>query len=234
VVAHTAETRVEERAANGAAAGTPAPGGAVSYVSNGVKVYVDGAAAAALNGNGNGSAKNGNGATAAAEAAAAAATAAAVAVTAGAAAAAAGAAPRNANGAAAAAASTRVLNTIDEDQNAVAAGKLELAAVTGAPPRSAAGTPYSNPGGRWSKFKTYGGARGARLGGAAPNTGAAHAEEGRQQARNTAGVRQRRAVPSRLPRGQPSRPSPPTAAQCGSAPLRSGASPSPLPSSTSC
>jgi hypothetical protein len=49
----------------------------------------------------------------------------------------------------------RILNTIDEDQNAVAAGKLELAAVTegaadggSAAPRSAAGTPYKNPGAR--------------------------------------------------------------------------------------
>jgi len=56
----------------------------------------------------------------------------------------------------------RVLNTIDEEQNAAAAGKLELAAVTegegagGGSARTAAGTPYRSPGGRWSKFKSYG------------------------------------------------------------------------------
>lgn len=75
-------------------------------------------------------------------------------------------------------ASPRLLNTIDEDQNYVASGQLELAAVTAAeaasaaassaasttattessPPRSglsAAGTPYSEPGGRWSQFRAY-------------------------------------------------------------------------------
>jgi hypothetical protein len=61
----------------------------------------------------------------------------------------------------------RVINTIDEEQNAAYAGKLELAAATqssssssssGAPraPRTAAGTPYANPGGRWSRFRRYG------------------------------------------------------------------------------
>ncbi|KIZ00621.1 Uncharacterized protein MNEG_7339 [Monoraphidium neglectum] len=57
------------------------------------------------------------------------------------------------------AARDKLLNTIDEDQNMEAAGKLELAAVTesaaGSGQRTAAGTPYKNPGGRWSKFKTY-------------------------------------------------------------------------------
>jgi hypothetical protein len=60
---------------------------------------------------------------------------------------------------AAPAARDKLLNTIDEDQNMEAAGKLELAAVTesaaGSGQRTAAGTPYKNPGGRWSKFKTY-------------------------------------------------------------------------------
>lgn len=54
----------------------------------------------------------------------------------------------------------RAINTIDEEQNAALSGKLELAAATGGPrpqpPRSAAGTPYSNPGGRWSRFRRYG------------------------------------------------------------------------------
>jgi predicted unusual protein kinase regulating ubiquinone biosynthesis (AarF/ABC1/UbiB family) len=63
----------------------------------------------------------------------------------------------------------RVINTIDEEQNAALAGKLALAAATSAadrpaapssssppPSRSAAGTPYANPGGRWSRFRRYG------------------------------------------------------------------------------
>jgi hypothetical protein len=51
----------------------------------------------------------------------------------------------------------RLLNTIDEEQNAEAAGQLELAAATASArkARSAAGTPYKAPGGSWSKFKSY-------------------------------------------------------------------------------
>lgn len=51
----------------------------------------------------------------------------------------------------------RMMNTIDEEQNAEAAGQLELAAATARErkARSAAGTPYKAPGGSWSKFKTY-------------------------------------------------------------------------------
>lgn len=51
----------------------------------------------------------------------------------------------------------RLLNTIDEEQNAEAAGQLELAAATARErkDRTAAGTPYKAPGGSWSKFKTY-------------------------------------------------------------------------------
>lgn len=51
----------------------------------------------------------------------------------------------------------RLLNTIDEEQNAEAAGQLELAAATAyqRKDRTAAGTPYKAPGGNWSKFKTY-------------------------------------------------------------------------------
>ncbi len=73
------------------------------------------------------------------------------------------------------AAAWKLMNTIDEEQNAEAAGQLELAAATAgasssrasgsasssgsgassSTKRSAAGTPYRNPGGRWSKFKSY-------------------------------------------------------------------------------
>lgn len=51
----------------------------------------------------------------------------------------------------------RLMNTIDEEQNAEAAGQLELAAATARErkDRTAAGTPYKAPGGNWSKFKTY-------------------------------------------------------------------------------
>lgn len=70
------------------------------------------------------------------------------------------AAMSNGKAAAAAAAETermRLLNTIDEEQNAEAAGQLELAAATAKQrkDRTAAGTPYKAPGGNWSKFKTY-------------------------------------------------------------------------------
>jgi hypothetical protein len=61
------------------------------------------------------------------------------------------------NGASKEASRIRMLNTIDEEQNAEAAGQLELAAATRKEraERSAAGTPYKAPGGSWSKFKTY-------------------------------------------------------------------------------
>lgn len=83
------------------------------------------------------------------------------AATAAAAAAAPSAAAALSNGKAAAAAAEtermRLLNTIDEEQNAEAAGQLELAAATAQQrkDRTAAGTPYKAPGGNWSKFKTY-------------------------------------------------------------------------------
>lgn len=120
------------------------------------------------NGNGNGNGKsngngsNGNGvssngslkvvmpaAATAAAAAAAPAAAAAIASTNGKAAAAAAAASESER--------MRLLNTIDEEQNAEAAGQLELAAATAyqRKARTAAGTPYKAPGGGWSKFKTY-------------------------------------------------------------------------------
>ena len=169
VVAHTAEAKVLERSATEAA---PEGNGASTSSGNGAataKVFYDdeataraAPAAAAANGvSGNGSngaaasSSNGNGAAAAA------------ALSNG---------NGNGNGAAAKkAAADRALNTIDEDQNALAAGKLELAAVTegaaaaaaagaadgadgaaASAPRTAAGTPYANPGGNWSKFKSYG------------------------------------------------------------------------------
>ncbi|KAG2495073.1 hypothetical protein HYH03_006684 [Edaphochlamys debaryana] len=50
--------------------------------------------------------------------------------------------------------------SLDDAMDPVAAGQLETAAATGGDkrakaPTSAAGTPYANPGGRWSKFKSY-------------------------------------------------------------------------------
>jgi hypothetical protein len=155
VVAHTAEVKVVERAVaatngngngNGASNGNGNGNGVYALNGNGngngsnsaVKVIVangnGNGAAAAYSSNGNGASSgngNGNGNGVSAQ------TAATVVVA-----------------AAAASERARVLNTIDEEQNAVASGKLELAAVTGG--RTAAGTPYSNPGGRWSKFKSYG------------------------------------------------------------------------------
>lgn len=106
-------------------------------------------AAAQLNGNGNG---NGNGKAVAVQpsASSTAPTATTAAHTAATAAPVAPAAP----------ATPRLLNTIDEEQDAQAAGQLELAAATAGSEsnrtkRSAAGTPYKVPGGSWSKFKTY-------------------------------------------------------------------------------
>jgi hypothetical protein len=114
------------------------------------------------NGNGNGSKVSGassNGTSTLKVVVPAAATAAAAAA---APAAAAAMAISNGNGKAAAAAASeaermRLLNTIDEEQNAEAAGQLELAAATAKQrkDRTAAGTPYKAPGGNWSKFKTY-------------------------------------------------------------------------------
>jgi hypothetical protein len=118
------------------------------------------------NGNGNG---NGNGASSSNGTSnlkvvmPAAATAAAAAAAPAAAAALAATANGSSNGKTAAATVTeseriRLLNTIDEEQNAEAAGQLELAAATAQyerKDRTAAGTPYKAPGGNWSKFKTY-------------------------------------------------------------------------------
>jgi hypothetical protein len=114
------------------------------------------------NGNGNGAKTNGassNGTSTLKVIVPAAATAAAAAA---APAAAAAMATSNGNGKAAAAATSeaermRLMNTIDEEQNAEAAGQLELAAATAnqRKDRTAAGTPYKAPGGNWSKFKTY-------------------------------------------------------------------------------
>ncbi|WIA38180.1 hypothetical protein OEZ86_001530 [Tetradesmus obliquus] len=98
--------------------------------------------------NGNGASANGNGAATSTAVAAAATAAAAVAAPAAAAAAAAKQQQE--------AERIRMMNTIDEEQNAEAAGQLELAAATsGRKQRTAAGTPYKAPGGNWSKFKTY-------------------------------------------------------------------------------
>jgi hypothetical protein len=102
--------------------------------------------AASTNGNGNGASANGNGVSTSTAAAAAATAAAAVAAPAAA------AAVKQQQEAE----RIRMLNTIDEEQNAEAAGQLELAAATGGrKQRTAAGTPYKAPGGNWSKFKTY-------------------------------------------------------------------------------
>jgi hypothetical protein len=99
--------------------------------------------------NGNGASANGNSNGAATSTAAAAAATVAAAVAAPAAAAAVKQQQQEAE-------RIRMMNTIDEEQNAEAAGQLELAAATGGrKQRSAAGTPYKAPGGNWSKFKTY-------------------------------------------------------------------------------
>ncbi|KAI8469667.1 MAG: ABC1 family-domain-containing protein [Monoraphidium minutum] len=171
VATETVETKADAAAAaaangnghgaNGNGNGASSNGngnGAVQYVP--ITLPANGAAAAYVNGNGAAAAPPANASVASAVGAAAIAAAAANGAAAGAAN---GRAPSNGAAAANGAAKRdRVLNTIDEDQNAVAAGKLELAAVTDGEPgatgsggRSAAGTPYKNPGGRWSKFKTY-------------------------------------------------------------------------------
>jgi predicted unusual protein kinase regulating ubiquinone biosynthesis (AarF/ABC1/UbiB family) len=169
VATETVEAAVAEssngngRAASGAAASTSASVATTIKLptaangngnGNGNGAYANGAAYAngsSLNGNGSSSSGlNGNGAGAAsAEQQQLAAIAAAVAATNG-------SSNGNGNGAGKRAADDRALNTIDEEQNAAAAGKVELAAaVSGSGERTAAGTPYSSPGGRWSKFKTY-------------------------------------------------------------------------------
>ncbi|PNW73731.1 hypothetical protein CHLRE_13g570350v5 [Chlamydomonas reinhardtii] len=62
------------------------------------------------------------------------------------------------NGSAARAAGSALsTQSLDNAMDAQAAGQIETVAATGAAkkPTSAAGTPYANPGGRWSQFKTY-------------------------------------------------------------------------------
>lgn len=129
--------------------GTSLNGNGNGHGTSEIKVIIDPSASVTAvatstngNGNGNGASSNGNGKT----------TTAAVAY----------ASIANGTATAAAAAATqtermRLLNTIDEEQNAEAAGQLELAAATAKErkARSAAGTPYKAPGGTWSKFKTY-------------------------------------------------------------------------------
>lgn len=117
-----------------------------------VQVVVPTASSSNGNGNGNGNGASSSNGTAAMAAAATAVTAAAVVSTAAVAAAA-----SSATGNSKEATHIRMLNTIDEEQNAEAAGQLELAAATKKQraERSAAGTPYKAPGGSWSKFKTY-------------------------------------------------------------------------------
>jgi hypothetical protein len=119
---------------------------------------------ASSNGNGNGAhaaSSNGNGASAAAAAAAPKQEPSPEAILGAAAAAAAATFPPPAAAAAAAATAT---SSSDEEMEPAAAGQLEMAAgVAGAsseqaaakPKLSAAGTPYANPGGRWSQFKSY-------------------------------------------------------------------------------
>lgn len=121
------------------------------------------AAAASSNGNGNsGSKSNGNGSNGNGAGSSNLKVILPAAATAAAAAAAPSAAAALSNGKATAAAASeaermRLMNTIDEEQNAEAAGQLELAAATARErkDRTAAGTPYKAPGGNWSKFKTY-------------------------------------------------------------------------------
>jgi len=131
-------------------------GGSNGYGNGSVQVVVPAAISTpyGANGNGNGSpiGSNGNGSSAAATAAAATVVAAAAVTSAAAA-----AATVSSSASSKEAEHMRMLNTIDEEQNAEAAGQLELAAATrrARSERSAAGTPYKAPGGNWSKFKTY-------------------------------------------------------------------------------
>lgn len=134
-VAETKAEPVNGAASNGNGANGNGNGNGAAAVLNGAATVIGSSNGAALlsgsNGNGNGRSSSGNGASTSSKA--------------------------------------RMLNTIDEEQNAPAAGHLEMAAATGPAaaastsgkadaPRAkltAAGTPYKNPGGRWSKFKSY-------------------------------------------------------------------------------